>query len=178
MIAFTTSVFIFFPYENAYNSGGSLALPKSTSDECGFRGMIFRTPMQRSLYVYGRGSLLAKGALIDSGFFVEDPPGLVLKYPLAVGKMWIYKNYPWRIGRQVVSKETVAVQAGTFECFKIRTLWDFEGDGFWDEDVDGYDYISTNGVGLIRRILYFSVVDGHPNENEKEVCDLVKFNLK
>jgi hypothetical protein len=84
---------------------------------------------------------------------IEDPPVLELAYPLEVGHRWTYRDADlgqgWDMQKEVVGIDTLTIAAGTFECFVIRWFWDIDGDGQWDTDIDGYDYIS--GCGTIMR---------------------------
>ena len=49
----------------------------------------------------------------------------------------------------VMGKEEVTVPAGTFECVKVKWLYDIGNDGEWDTDIFVEDYIGE--VGLVLR---------------------------
>jgi hypothetical protein len=92
--------------------------------------------------------------LADTIIF-EDPPVLTLKYPITIGSQWTYRYdyHPWRIDKRVVGREDIHLNIGTFNCYHIQWLYDFDHDGNWDEDIWIDDYICEKG--MIKRTFSF-----------------------
>jgi hypothetical protein len=91
----------------------------------------------------------ARGGSADS-LIVRDDPRVVFELPLEIGASWVSFTDPFRSTREVVGREVVAVEAGTFECFVIRTEVDLrreEGESF-----EWFDYVSEEH-GLVLRTL-------------------------
>jgi hypothetical protein len=90
--------------------------------------------------------------------YVENPPVCTLKYPLWIGKEWVYRlpDHPFAMNKKVVKDTMVEVPAGTFSCLKLQYFHDIDGDGKWDEDIDLRDYL--NQKGLIQREAVFKNV--------------------
>lgn len=103
---------------------------------------IFAGPLELHAFATGGG----RTAAADTIF--ENPPVLVLRYPLVVGTQWIVRRAgdPWRIEKRVDGIETVRVPAGAFPCYRIRWLHDIDADGQWDEDVRVEDFVSASGM--------------------------------
>jgi hypothetical protein len=172
-----------------WNRGGDIGedfMYRNNADD-GYYTYAYRQPIQPplktlpskySLQFHGRrfGSLsdlyrfIATAAqssakqAFDTGIVFEDPPLRELAYPLSVGRQWTYRqkdvNRPFDMGKEVIEKQNLIVPAGQFECFKVRWYWDFDDDGHWDDDIDGYDYIA--GIGLLKREFFMygiTVVD-------------------
>lgn len=77
----------------------------------------------------------------------NETPIMVLKYPLKLNSEWIYvQTNDSKISRRVVSTETISLPCGDFECYKIQWLWDLDNDGEWDDDIEGYTYVSSQGI--------------------------------
>ncbi len=90
--------------------------------------------------------------------YIENPPVCTLKYPLWIGKEWVYRlpDHPFAINKKVVKNTTVDVPAGKFSCLKLQYFYDIDGDGKWDEDIMLCDYLSSKG--LIQREAVFKNV--------------------
>ena len=71
--------------------------------------------------------------LSDSLIFYE-PPRIIYKYPLEVGKEWVFSSEYVFINKEVVGKESLRTTFGYFDCFKIKWKYDFDMNGTWDED--------------------------------------------
>jgi len=81
-------------------------------------------------------------------------PGRVLLFPLKVHRMWSYSTegasfYP--IWKKIVGTETVKTPAGSFFCFKIQWMFDFDNDGAWDSYIQQFDFVCAKGV--VKRVL-------------------------
>jgi hypothetical protein len=74
-----------------------------------------------------------------------DPPRKVLAYPLKTGVRWVELIYPFYRERYVDELKSVQVPAGIYNCYEIKSDWDFE--------IELTDYISLS-EGLIRRVVY------------------------
>lgn len=89
----------------------------------------------------------ARGGSVDS-LIVRDDPRVVYELPLEVGTSWVSFTDPFWSTREVVSRETVRVPAGTFDCYVIRTEVEVSrGEG---ERFEWLDYVSE-GHGLVLR---------------------------
>ena len=134
-------------YLHAYKGASTPhALPKAQmGSHILFKGMKFWS--FRELLSTLEATLPAHPSLSDSLYF-EDPPVKALHYPLEVGTHWTSRiaDHPWRIDKQVLSKELVLVPAGTFPCYRIQWLYDMDADDQWDEDITVFDYISPAGL--------------------------------
>ena len=85
----------------------------------------------------------------------ENPPLLVLKYPLEINDVWTYRNpnQSYQISKKIIGVKNIVVPAGKFKCFKIQWLLDINKDEKWDNNILFYDYICDKG--LIRRTICF-----------------------
>jgi len=83
---------------------------------------------------------------------VYPTPRKALLYPYSPDTLWDYNpnDSNVRIARKYLGKEKVASNAGTFECFKVQWLRDWDLDGIWDKDWEQNDWISPQ-YGLIKR---------------------------
>lgn len=144
-----------YAYRNAFIG----LVPKTTpvpSYYIEFKGLRFANQHEVSAWLRDQtGSLsgLAAGAATRDDIHYEDPPIRELAYPIEAGKRWTYRSaelgHIWDMEKEVMAIEPVSVPAGDFECYKIRWYWDIDGDGEWDEDIRGYDYITS--IGNVRR---------------------------
>jgi hypothetical protein len=164
-------------YEYAYGPRGGVWPPRVTSSNgtfLEFMGMRFRDlrELRDVLYSNMNGAIAGR---LDSIRY-EDPPIQLLAYPLQIGQRWIYRGQvegtDFHIEKEVLSLENILSPAGEFECFKIRWFWDIDNDGQWDNDIDGYDYVSP--VGVIRReFLFYDVIIGEYSGLPFDTCDFV-----
>jgi hypothetical protein len=82
--------------------------------------------------------------------FVFQTPLRCLAYPLHVGLEWEYSGPEFILmHKRVVGTESVAAGGLTFQCYKIQWLYDFNGNGSWDDNIEAFDDVSSDG--LIRR---------------------------
>lgn len=164
-------VLISYGYDNA---GFTFGLPCYKRNETiNFKGKQFNSPIEVTQFLLGNKSIKTSLFRSDSNFFYD--PVEVLQYPLKIGNEWYYRDYdPWPMLKKVVSKEVITVEAGEFECYKIKWFWDLNTDGIWDDDIDGFEYISVDGYGLIQRIFYYYGVE---NENLYDKTELLEYNL-
>jgi hypothetical protein len=79
----------------------------------------------------------------DSIFFF-NPPRKVLAYPLSTNVRWVELEYPFYRERYVGNIKSVQVPAGVYNCYEIKSDWDF--------DIVFNDYISLTD-GLVSRVL-------------------------
>jgi len=59
----------------------------------------------------------------------------------------------------------------------VQWFWDIDEDGDWDTDIIGYDYIDILGKGLIRRVIYFNVVNGNLAGADRDECKLLSLSI-
>lgn len=135
-------------YFYAYRGGGH-AVPKATSHQkIYFQGRFFNSVREIT-------SLITDGEELNSlpsdSLRFEDPPLKSLPRTYRIGEQWIYRTTgkPFKIEKRVLSKETIDTHRGSFECYKVQWLIDFDNDGHWNEEVEFFDWISPQG--LVRR---------------------------
>ncbi len=88
-----------------------------------------------------------RGGSEDDSLIVRTDPRVVYELPLEVGRSWVSFTDPFGSTRAVVGRETVTVEAGTFDCFVIRTEIDVVSDA---EQFEWLDYVAP-GRGLVLR---------------------------
>jgi hypothetical protein len=141
-------------YVYAYITTGCGAMPKKTVSK-GFRykGMVFADASMLFAYFTDKANIfMAKSSSAANYPTVFPTPRKALQYPYSPDTLWDYNpnDSNVRIARKYISKEKVKCKAGTFTCFKVQWLWDWDLDGIWDEDWEEYDWISPQ-YGLIKR---------------------------
>ena len=130
-------------YHWAYNGAG-YAIPKTIAGKrIYFKGRYFSSVREISRFVE---RAIAKRIVMSDSIYYEDPPLQSLAYPLSDGLQWTYAGNPWRHDKKVVGEENVTVAAGTFRCYKIQRLIDLDDNGEWDDDIEFYDYMSSQGL--------------------------------
>ena len=86
---------------------------------------------------------LSKPSLDDIIFF--EQPRIVYKYPLDVGQEWNFSPTYVIINKEVVGKEIVNTNMGSYECYKIQ--WRHLGsDGNTYDNFIYYEYVSSKGM--------------------------------
>lgn len=128
----------------AYRTGSNFGLPKSNNlIRFLFKGSYFNSIPE--LIKAQEESVFKLKSLIDS-LIILEPPRIIYKYPLEIGKEWVFNpDYPL-INKEIVGKEPVQISSGTYECFKIKWKYDFNMDGIWDEDFAIYEYLCSKGI--------------------------------
>lgn len=79
----------------------------------------------------------------------KSTPVKSLEYPLVTNTQWVYRSGTGLIGdlaKKVLNQESITVAAGDFDSYKIQWLWDVDNNNKWDDDMIGYEYISTKGL--------------------------------
>jgi hypothetical protein len=115
-----------------------------------FKSFSFSNLLEMSQFFQNAIQPIKKNS--SDSLYYEDPPIEILKYPLVVGSQWTYRNeFGMRIDRIVIGKKKIELDLGSYECYQIRWLYDYDGDGVWDDDIWMDDYI--NEEGLIKREL-------------------------
>lgn len=146
---------------------------RSSEEVCyEFKG-VKTTTLAELLNVFRLGTSKAN---ISGDIVADDFPVLELAYPLDIGLRWAYRSVDsgavWNMDKMVVGRESIDVPAGTFDCFKIQWFWDIDGDGVWDTDIIGYDYVSN--IGTVRRqFLFFDVAITSPAGDTVLTVDIV-----
>lgn len=101
----------------------------------------------------------------DDSLIVRDDPRVVYELPLEVGAAWVSFTDPFRNTREVVGLETVEVEAGTFECFVIRTEIDVVAE---NEQFEGLDYVSEEHGLVLRTFEWIQEYRGPDNQPNGE----------
>ena len=100
-----------------------------------------------------------------------DTLPLVLAYPQRTGLFWTYRDSsaarPYRTDKVIEGRETITTSAGTFDCWRIRSI--FTPSPLAE---DWVDYVSPEG--LIRRRFDVRYLDGH----SVLTCDLISYTLR
>lgn len=140
--------------EVAYADAGATppAQPRGTRRS----GDVFVEPFLVAELLRNRDFDARRGGDEDS-VTVRSDPRVVYELPLEVGRAWVSFTEPFYSTRKVVGRETVTVEAGTFESFVIETEIDFvepEAEFLWR------DYV-VPGQGLVLRTME-SVGRRHP----------------
>jgi len=140
-------------YENA---GGHIIHPKNSKPALiSFKSYRFANIFELSEFM--EQALPLNKSLADTVIY-EDPPVLTLKYPLTIGSQWTYRYdyHPWRIDKRIIGREDIHLDIGTFNCYHIQWLYDFDHDGHWDEDIWIDDFLSDKGI-IKRRFSFIGV---------------------
>ena len=138
-------------YLAGYKSAGDIGMPKQkVIKEIRLAGHSF------SSFAELLSVLTPETVLFNSkqdSVYLENPPVKVLEYPLTEGKNWTFRPVgpPWRIDKEIIGNETIETDAGSFECFKIRWLYDLDANGIWDTDIFIIDYLAEEG--LVKRVV-------------------------
>ena len=141
-------------YRVAYDRGSKLSLKPAVKEKIYFKGRCFSSVSEITAWIQ---DMLPRAKTVSDSLIYEYFTRQSLKYPLEEGSQWVYHNSNWRIDKRVEGKEKVIVPAGTFTCYKIRWLYDFDGDEEWDDDIGMTDYICSKG--LVRRYLLIEGIE-------------------
>jgi hypothetical protein len=166
-------------------AGGPLASPKRAAAArvfYRFKGRLFSSPREISDFIMNDfPAFSAKRLAAQAAMTVLDPPQLAFQYPYKAGALWNF-NYnitdSVRIAKQYVNKESITTPAGTFECYKVKWLWDWNHDGIWDTDWEGYDWVSPM-YGLVKRQIVwrdFEETSIDPNDPTNTITVIAKFD--
>lgn len=136
-------------YTYAYTNGSLIApgkLPAGTSFAINGQRFGSSQELLAAFPVLGYGSARSVTEL-----YVENPPAMVLAYPLAEGSHWTYRQSgnPWRIDRRVTGWGPIETPAGKFSAFEVEALYDIDNDGVWDSNIAAIDHVAPEG--LVRR---------------------------
>jgi hypothetical protein len=141
-------------YMYAYASTGHGAMPKKAAGKgIRYKGMAFANPSLLAVCIFEKSNTGLVKQLAGVSFPTVYPtPRKILLYPYSADSLWDYNpnDSNVRIARKYIGKEKVKCKAGTFECYKVQWLWDWDLDGNWDDDWEEYDWISPQ-YGLIKR---------------------------
>lgn len=144
-------------YKYAYDSAAPHASPKAAVGVLyKFMGRMFSSPREIcNIARDGFPAYSSKGLAKGMGIGIFPTPRLIYRYPYQAGAIWdVYNNIGERvrIAKQYLNKESITIPAGTFECYKVQGLWDWNYDGIWDTDLEEYEWISPTH-GLVKRHL-------------------------
>jgi hypothetical protein len=130
---------------------------KATTDGIyyNFKGLRYQNLDDLFANVYEKiNSMPGKAA--DSTF-LEEPPIQELMYPIEVGQRWIYRSTDYGhaldMEKEIMGRETIEVPAGSFSCYQVQWFWDWDDDGEWETDIEGYDYLCD--AGIVKRAFAF-----------------------
>jgi len=128
----------------AYSTSPSHGLPKAnTVKKFLYRGTYFNSITE---LIKEQEETVFKLKILNDSLIFFHPPRIIYKYPLEVGKEWVFSQQFILINKEIVGKEPVKTNFGNFECFKIKWKYDFDMDGNWDEDFVLYEYVSSKGL--------------------------------
>lgn len=144
-------------YIVAYESAGGHIIHPKISKHAAIQFKSYRFSNISELSQFVELALPQNKSLVDSIIF-EEPPVLTLKFPLTIGSQWTYRaDYnPWRIDKRVVGKKDIHLNMGTFNCYHIQWLYDWDHNGEWDEDIWIDDYLCEKGL-MNRKITLIGV---------------------
>ena len=171
----STTFYQFTPNELniiAYRStGGGLVYPKQPAGkQILFKGRYYRSREELS-EILQRGAVFAKSS--SDSIYMEHPPVKSLEFPFTIGSRWIYQDTSsaFFIEREVKDQITLNLDSTSFRCYQIRTFYDIDSDGVWDEDVGITDYFAREG--LVRRDIWAL---GNIEVNAEGIPDGFKFD--
>ena len=88
-----------------------------------------------------------RSATASVGPIIEDPPKRAIEYPIEVGSRWTFrKGDPWPMEKEVLGYQVLTVPAGKFGAYEIRTYYDADNDGAWDDNFIRLDYFAEQGM--------------------------------
>ncbi len=163
--------------------GPGFVIPKTNSKRrILFKGKYFSNIREMTHFI---SMALPNKINISDSLIYEIPPLQSIKYPFEIKSQWVYRNpdIPWHIDKKIISKESVKVPAGNFDCYKIQWLHDVDDNGEWDEEIIMYDYICSKG--LVKRSVLFkdsAIIGEHDPEpiglfDSEDVSVLTKINF-
>lgn len=134
-------------YILAYQGNGPIITPKLKKSKTSYRFQgkaydsihdILKIPLDLIPRIMIKG--------ID-GIIFEDQPVTVYPYPLEIGEQWRFRQIEdWRIDKKIESRLNYRIELGTFDCYRIRWMYDMAGDGTWDDDIYIEDHLSRKGI--------------------------------
>lgn len=135
-------------YEIAYqNAGAGLpVLPKQSEPvQIKLNNRTFKNVAELSRALQSPLSVLK---IKSDSLLFDDPPAKTLQYPFQLEAQWTYrKKYdPFLIDKRVMDVKTLRIESGSFLCYHIKWLYDFDNDGVTDDNVYLDDYISKEGL--------------------------------
>lgn len=139
-------------YFYGYKNAGTLIPKMSQTNKIHFNGYYFKTVEQIADFVIK----VCPNYFVNADTVIyENPPLLVLAYPIQMNKVWVYRKpgQPWHISKKIIGNQVVDVPAGKFSCLKIQWLYDMDNNSKWDENIIFFDYICDKG--LVKRDMYF-----------------------
>lgn len=136
-------------FQTAYQNPNLPALPKYSNSFYFYGELLIPDYMKR--FFFKDISQIEKTSENGTIHF-EDPPVLVLKYPLEIGNYWTYRleNQPFRIDKEVIQDTLITVPAGTFNCYQIHWIYDYS-ETFRDLIIHFNDFIADEGL-ILRKI--------------------------
>jgi len=129
-------------------TGGSLIVPRPQSPQTltfVFGGKVYAS-LQELFSSFDKEILTPFHAVVDTMYEERPPKSFV--FPLRTGSGWTYRQrgYPWRMDRRVIEHTFIQTVIGFQPVYRIRWFWDINDDERWDDNLEGYDYVSNQGV--------------------------------
>ncbi|MBN1779662.1 hypothetical protein JW948_00920 [bacterium] len=150
-------------------TGPGVCIPKNGKPiKIQFRNRSFSS-IQEIIDTYGDNPA-RKTTEMDS-LIIESPPLLVYPSSIQVGHAWTYRSpgNPFMIRKLPVGQETIQTPAGTFQCMKIR--WLYEEDIAQGQNILFYDYISDQGL-VCRLVRYENIMIKEADSNSSGSFDM------
>lgn len=77
-----------------------------------------------------------------------------IEYPIELGIEWNWGPSIFPAKKEITGVERIILPSGIFEAYKIRTFWDWNEDGVWDDDYIHIEYVSKKGIVKIEDELW------------------------
>lgn len=127
----------------AYSNTPSLVLPKTSA----VKKFIYKNKYYNSIeeLIKKQEKIINLSKTSYDSIIILDQPRIIYKYPLDVGQEWIFSPSVVRINKEVIGKEIVKTNVGSYECYKIQ--WKYlDSNGNTDNDFVYYEYVSSKGM--------------------------------
>ena len=125
----------------AYKGTGPYAYPKQAEP----RHFIFHGQEYFDIAAFSDAlqvGYFSKPVLSDTIQF-NSPPAQALAFPFSIGSEWDYRT---TMRRKVVAQTTLTLDSTSYDCFEVKTRYDMNDDGTWDDDIAITDYYAREGL--------------------------------
>lgn len=154
--------------------GNSIGIPAdNNSIRYTFNGNTYST-INRLLGSIGSG-VYNRGGFQDT-LILENPPALVLKYPIVTGTEWLARHVFQGINKRYLGYELVTLPGGIYTCMKTQRKW------IKYDDLFLYDYHSKYGQLKSDYLIDDIVVSNEIGQkigyvDIREVLEVTSFNI-